>query len=312
MCLFCMIGVLMASGCGGGGGGGAASTETVSGVLQDTFGDPLVGYQVALDGSTSLTTKTASGTPSVPAGSFSLTVPVSAVLGSGQDNLTFTDPTKTISKVQAVTLTKGSNSSNNVGVIKIATPTESVSGVLQDTYGVPLVGYHVALDGSATLVGVTVAAGVFSLTVPVSVVAGSGQDNLTFADPNRTFDRVQTVSLARGANAVNNVGVIHISTPTETVDGVLEDNSGNPLAGYKVDFNNISGLYAISGSSGAFSLTVGVTDVVGGGQDKLAFYDTNGVLNQVVFVSVTQAAGSVNNVGTINIGPPGPVVRHKG
>jgi len=164
---FSIVGGLTA-GCGGGGGGGGSTPPptnyTIHGLLQNNAA-ALAGVVVRYDGNAAYTATTAAD------GSFSFTVPASAITGADFAAVYFPVGAAPIKK----TITEVSGVPQDLGTFDIhvvTVPSYDIHGKIVEN-GIPVAGLTVKFDNLAAYTVVTDANGNFTLTVPKTAITGA-------------------------------------------------------------------------------------------------------------------------------------------
>jgi hypothetical protein len=171
------------------------TSYTITGTILNS-GAPVVGVTVKFDANSSISAVTNS------AGSFSLTVPKTAITGS--DYVAIYASSGTVNK--PVTETAGVPA--NLGTIDIGTTSYTITGTLLNS-GAPDVGITVKYDNNSAISAVTDSNGNFSLTVPKSAITGSDYVSIYIVVGSTPVKR--TITETNGVPA--NLGTIDVGLP---------------------------------------------------------------------------------------------------
>lgn len=171
------------------------ASYTITGTILNS-GAPVVGITVKFDANSSISAVTNAS------GSFSLTVPKSAITGS--DYVAIYAASGTVNK--SVTETAGVPA--NLGTIDIGTTSYTITGTILNS-GAPDVGITVKYDNNSAISAVTDVSGNFTLTVPKSAITGSDYVSIYIVAGSTPVTR--TITETAGVPA--NIGTIDVGLP---------------------------------------------------------------------------------------------------
>ena len=177
--------------------------------------------------------------------------------------------------------------------------TFTIHGLLLNN-GAALSGVTVRYDGNATYTATTAADGSFAFVVPATAVTG--------ADYAAVYYPVGAAAIKKPipetAGVPGDIGSfdIHVAPPaTYSIHGTLL-NSGVPVVGVTIKFDDLAAYTTVTDGSGKFTLTIPQTATTG--SDFASIYLVTGSLP--VHKAIKEIAKVPADLGTLDVGLPPP------